>query len=245
MNYPQYILDFTLDTIFPIKCIGCGEFSRSRKEYLCKQCLKRIPIKKIFECIGCKTSVPLGKTCFRCKKDNHIDQLLVAYDYNHPTVIKTVKTLKYRFVIDLKPALSTLIKKYLFWLSSQKNFSILENNPIITPLPLHYRRLNWRGFNQAELLADCVADSIQFHAKNGLIKRVKPSKPQAEIEEREQRLGNLDKNIFEISDRAQIKDRTVILIDDVCTTGATLNECARTLKEAGAKQVIGFVIARG
>lgn len=190
-------------------------------------------------------SVPLGRTCLSCRKDNYLDQLLIASDYNHTTIVQLIKTLKYRFVEDIGTNLSFLIKKYVFWLSSQKNFSIIGDDPIIVPIPLHYRRLNWRGFNQAEILANSLADSLQRHTQNNLIKRVTTSKPQADIKEREERLKNATGNIFKIIDSTQIQHKTVIIVDDVCTTGATLNECARVLKESGAKKVIAFVIARG
>ena len=74
--------------------------------------------------------------------------------------------------------------------------------------------------------------------------RTSVSKPQAEIDKKDERLENMS-NQFKVSNNEKIKGKTLLLIDDVCTTGATLNECARILKEAGAKKVIGFVIARG
>jgi ComF family protein len=241
MNYPQYILD----TIFPIKCLGCGKLSSVKPDYLCKPCLRKIPTKKIFECIGCKASVSLGRTCLRCKRDTHIDQLLAIYDYSDPIIIKVIKTLKYRFVADIAQNLAFSIRKYVSWLNSEKKFNILDEDPIIIPLPLHYRRLNWRGFNQAELIANFLAVGIQSDIKTDLLIRTSESRPQADIEEKEERLKNLKKNTFKITDKNEVRDRTIILVDDVCTTGATLNECARVLKEAGAKKVIGFVIARG
>ena len=241
MNYPQYILD----TIFPIKCLECGKLSSPKPEYLCKPCLRKIPIKKVFECIGCKSTVPLGKTCFKCRKNNHIDQLLAIYDYRDKSIIRAIKTLKYRFVADIAQNLAFSIRKYVSWLNSEKKFNIIDENPVIIPLPLYYRRLNWRGFNQAELIANSLAVSVQSDIKPNLLIRVAASKPQAEIEEREERLKNLRKDTFKIRGEDEIKNKTIVLVDDVCTTGATLNECARVLKEAGAVKVIGFVIARG
>ena len=246
MNYPQRILEFALDTIFPIRCIQCGIFSSlKRSGYLCKKCLLSIPIKKQFECIGCKTSATLGKTCFQCKNNNFfLDQLLIVSDYKNPSIIKIIKAFKYRFIIEMIQPLSLLIKKYIFWLNNQKKFNIIGENPIIIPLPLHYRRLNWRGFNQAEIIAKSLADILQIDLETNLLERA-GSRPQAEIEIKEERIINAKEIYKKTQNLQKVKNRVVILVDDICTTGTSLNECARILKEAGARKTIGFVIARG
>lgn len=155
-----------------------------------------------------------------------------------------IKAFKYRFVIDVVRPLSLLIKKYIFWLSNQKGFNIISENPLIIPLPLYYRRLNWRGFNQAEIIAQSLADILKIDFETGLLERT-GSRPQADIEIKEERIINAKGVYKKRGNLEKVKNRVVILVDDVCTTGATLNACARILKEAGAKKVIGFVVARG
>jgi competence protein ComFC len=241
MNYPQYILD----VIFPIRCLGCGKLSSPKTGYICRKCLNAIPLKKKFECIGCKNQVSLGETCFRCRKNTSVDRLFTVYDYNDHLVTRMIKTLKYRFVSDIAKDMDFSVKKYIYWLAKDKKFNIIQDEPVIIPLPLHYRRFNWRGFNQAELIARNLAEATQRDIKTNIISRTSASKPQAEIEEREERLKNLRDNTFKIIDGSEIKDRAIILVDDVCTTGATLNEAARILKNEGAKYVTAFVIARG
>lgn len=245
MNYPQIITKLILDTVFPIKCVGCGRLPQNNRQgYLCKKCIRSIKIKKQFECIVCKSSSPLGQTCHNCKISNHLDQLLIVADYNNPLVVKIVKTFKYRLVTDLIEPISLLLKKYIIWLSTQKKYNLNFDNPLIIPIPLFYRRFNWRGFNQAELIAKSLADMIQQDYQPNILLRIKESKPQADISEKTERLKNPN-NVFRISDNISFKDKTIILVDDICTTGATLNECAKILKEAGAKKVIGLVFARG
>lgn len=245
MNYPQILINLALEVIFPIKCLGCGNFSSPKHpDYICEKCLKIIPIKKRFECIGCKSNSRLGQTCFNCKRVNHLDQLLIATDYNHSLVVKIIKTFKYRFVLNMIGPISLLLKKYVIWLSTNKKHNLNSDNPLIISVPLFYRRLNWRGFNQAELIAKSLADMLQAHCQPNILLRTKESKPQADISEKSERLKN-PVNIFKLTENEFVKDKTIILTDDICTTGATLNECARILKEAGAKKVIGFVIARG
>ena len=245
MNYPQYILEWSLDTVFPIKCIECGEFPIfPRREYLCKKCLKKLPLKENFECIGCKAGTPLGKTCINCRNTEPIDQLLIVSDYKDPAVVKIIKLLKYRFVREAIKPISIMMRKYIYHIGKYKKLNIIEEEPIITSVPLRYDRLNWRGFDQAGLIAEALADIVQQSVRTDIILRIKNSKPQAEIKEKTDRLKN-PKGAFGVTNKAGIVGKTIILVDDVCTTGATLNECARILKENGAKKVIGFVIARG
>lgn len=244
--YPQHVVNFLLDVIFPIHCISCGRFSsQNQRDYLCKSCLRLIPIKKTLECIGCKKSSPLGKTCPGCQKEyGSIDHLLIVSDYKNPLLEKAIKIFKYRFVSDMAEPLGHLIKKYVTWLAKEKKFNLTAENPVIVSIPLHPRRLNWRGFNQAEIIAQTLGDFLQQNIQTNTIVKVQESKAQADIKEKDQRLEN-PKNKFRIINVSTIKNKNIILVDDICTTGATLNECARLLKESGAKRIIGFVIARG
>lgn len=240
LHYPQRACNLFLDLIFPIKCIGCGKFGA----YLCKKCLGTLSIKKIFECIGCKKNTPFGQTCYLCKKSNSVDQLLVVADYKNFLVEKILKFLKYRFISDMGQPIFVLIKNYLKWLNLKKGFNVFEVNPLLIPVPLHLRRLNWRGFNQSELLASNLAETFQVELALDAIERSSGSTPQADIKEREKRLKNLN-GVFKIKNGIGIIGREILLIDDVCTTGATLNECAKVLKDNGASRVVALVVARG
>ncbi len=255
-HYPQQVSDWFLDLIFPVRCLGCGKFGT----YLCKKCLGTLPIKKNFECIGCKRNTPFGQTCYLCAKTNSIDQLLIVADYNNPLLEKILKFLKYRFVSELSRPLFVLLKNYLKWLTLKKGFNVFGANnpqaqraeqsshdgPLLISVPLHLRRLNWRGFNQSELLAKDLADTFQMEITSDIIERSGNAVPQADIKKREERLKNLN-GVFKIrnNNKDKLIGREVILIDDVCTTGATLNECAKVLKANGALKVTGLVIARG
>lgn len=215
-------------------------------------------VKKTFECIGCKRNTPFGQTCFLCAKTNSVDQLLIVADYKDPLVEKSLKFLKYRFISDLERPLSVLMKKYLKWLTLDKKFNVFEagnpgsqraeqssyDGPLLIPVPLHPRRLNWRGFNQSELLAKDIADTFQMEMALDVIERTGNAVPQADIKEREERLKNLN-GIFGVKNGIRIAGREILLIDDVCTTGATLNECAKVLKASGASKVVALVVARG
>lgn len=239
-NYPQKTITWFLGLIFPIKCLECGRFGN----YVCLRCLRTISIKKDFECIGCKRNTPFGQTCYLCAKTSSVDQLLVVADYKNSLVEKILKFLKYKFISDLEQSLFVLVKKYLRWLTSDKKFNVFEANPLLIPVPLHQKRLNWRGFNQSELLAKDLSDTFQMEFSNDIIGRTINVTPQVDIKEREERLKNLD-GIFVVKNGDKIKGRDILIVDDVCTTGTTLNECAKVLKASGASKVVALVIARG
>lgn len=247
-NYPQCVLDWVLDIVFPKSCLGCGRFTYNGDfDYVCRKCFGEINLKNVFECIGCKRQTQFGLTCVSCRKDNSIDQLLIAAELSDPPVEKMLKACKYKFISNLSVPLSLLarkcVKKLLF-----KGFNLFEDNPLIVPVPLHARRLNWRGFNQAQLVARNLSDVFLASYGEDILARVVYAKNQADIKGRENRIGNVGNN-FVVKNAEAAKGRTIILIDDICTTGATLNECARVLKNPsvgkGAKRVIGLVIARG
>lgn len=243
-NYPQQAISWTLDLIFPKVCLGCGKLTgKSDFDYVCRKCFGGIDLKNTFECIGCKRQTEYGLTCTFCGKENKIDQLLIAVELTNPLVEKMLKAYKYKFVYNVAVPLSVIAKKCIKKLLS-KGFSLFESNPLLVPMPLHKRRLNERGFNQAELLAKNIADTYHVFYNRDVLTRVANPKHQADIKTREDRINNV-KNKFAIKDGKLVRDRTVILVDDICTTGATLNECAKVLKESGARRVIGFVIARG
>jgi len=211
---------------------------------LCSKCLNSIKLKSNFECIGCKRPFPKGMTCYLCVKTYHVDQLLIAADFEDKLVEKSIKLMKYNFIFDLAAPLSLLVNRYLKHLAKEKSINIFESNPILIPVPLHKRRFNWRGFNQAELLAKNIAGNFLMSIFNDVIYKTKIIKPQAITEDREERMQNVI-GAFECRGHDRIDGKDIILIDDVCTTGATLNECARVLKENGARKVIALVVARG
>lgn len=234
-------LNWFTDLIFPYRCIACGKYLDH--EYICSVCFNALPIKKQNECIGCHRPTPLGKTCTFCRDSYVVDQLLVVSDFKNPVVASAIKLFKYRFLQDLAEPLSRLSFKYLSHLAKRDYFSMVQDNPLLVPVPLFKTREYWRGFNQAELLAQLIARHYRLDIASGLV-RSAHGISQAELEDRPERLSNV-RGLFACTQPELFKGRKIILVDDVCTTGATLNECARILKNAGAVHVTGLAIARG
>ena len=125
---------------------------------------------------------------------------------------------------------------------AQKNFPyILEDMDMLVPVPVHKKRLKERGFNQSDVLAKSIAElSGKMCCYNG-IKRVRYTAPQSGLHP-DQRLINI-KNAFEINNEIDFKSKKIVLIDDIFTTGATINECAGILRKSGAAQVDFFTLS--
>lgn len=112
---------------------------------------------------------------------------------------------------------------------------------LIIPVPLHARRKRWRGFNQAEELS--YALDLQIPINTDILRRVRYTKPQVTMRDRDSRLTNVS-DAFVVQNPSHIKNKSILLIDDVMTTGATITACAHELKLSGAKNVYALVIAR-
>ena len=245
MVFLNNLSKFFLDLIFPIKCISCQNFC---DEYICQKCHSQIKIEMSdnYSCIFCDSRTPYTQICLSClkKKSCHLDLCLSPFKYSDPLTRKMIESYKYKFVKDISKSIAELLIEYLKELELKGLVEISPKNKILIPIPLHPKRLRWRGFNQAELMSELISQNLGIKTNNSIIKRVRNSNPQAKIQDKGERSQNI-KNIFEISSPDILKDATVLLIDDVITSGATINECAKALKKAGATKIIGLSFARG
>ena len=240
------ITKFILDLVFPTICVGCKKLD---DRSLCDTCLDTISFQKDFTCAFCQARVKNGITCPFDRKDHSLGQLLVALSYEDRLVPNLIKTFKYSFIRDLGFILGSVMIDYMD--QQIKNRVIDLNNLIVIPVPLSARRFRWRGFNQSEIIARCVAEYFNIPLAEDVLKRKSKSiwpfvseQTQAGIKDRLDRIKNV-KNIFLCDDPGSIKDKRILLIDDVSTTGSTLEECAKVLMDAGATWVTSFVLARG
>lgn len=228
-----------LDLIFPLTCLGCGQGGA----LACESCLRLVPEPDSQVCPLCKSPFsPNGATCSKCQKKTALDGLFVARSYRFRIVSQLIHSLKYRFLEQTASPLVTLLEESL----NHHSFPLPD---FLIPVPLHPRRLRFRGFNQAEIIARTLAErftpgfSIPLDTKS--LKRIRFTKPQMKADSREERLNNLT-GAFTVEKitAGPLVGKYVWLIDDVATTGTTLDECARALKAAGVRKVWGVVIAR-
>lgn len=233
------IINFFLDLIFPKICLGC----KKEGSYLCKNCLEKIPLTDKFICHFCGQPSFLGRTCEKCQKKFYLTGLIFACSYKNDLVKEAIKILKYKYLQELSKPLSYLLIKCLKNSHFFSNFSQPNFHYLVIPIPLHRKKFLSRGFNQAELIAQEMAKEFKLELKNDLLIRAKNTISQTDLKEN-QRFLNV-KDVFKVKEKKFVKDKIIFLVDDVITTGATLNEAAKVLKRVGAKEVWGLTISRG
>ncbi len=230
-----------LDTLFPLRCLGCGRGGH----WICRPCTSRIERRLDQECPLCRHHLtPLGAVCFSCRDSapSALDGVFVVAHYHDPLMSRALHTYKYRFIPDLALPLGQLLIDSL-------SRSALPLPDVLIPVPLHPRRLRYRGFNQSALLARIIgeelAPGLALPVLDDVLLRTRFTKPQMKTESREERLENL-RDAFALTpdQESLIKGRNIWLVDDVATTGTTLEECAQVLKSHGARSVWGIVLAR-
>ena len=230
-----------LDALFPILCLSCEKDGF----WLCEKCLSQTKLLDFQVCPVCEDIVTeKGGLCSACRtsQKSSIDSLVAAVSYENPVIKKLVHNFKYRFVSDISGVLAKLISRALV----QNDIALPD---FLVPVPLHPRRLRWRGFNQSFLLASHISEEIA--PLTGIeildiLERKKFNRPQMQIKNYQERLQNMQ-NIFALNenfDENIIKNKRLMLVDDIATTGATLGECAKMLKQFGAKKVSAAVVAR-
>ncbi len=226
------ILNTILNLIFPVDCLVCGKPGQD----LCLDCLLASPEA---ERESAKWIFPI-------------------FDYRHPPIKKSIWLLKYKS----KRRLAKIFAEVLYGriLEELADLRALENfqEPILIPIPLAPKRKRERGFNQSLLICQNLIKidstnlrhgvdvnfdfSKNFILEKNVLVKLKDTKHQAKIENRNERLKNIV-GCFSIKNAEKIKNRNIILIDDVTTTGATLTEAHKILKQQGAKKIIAFAIA--
>lgn len=230
-NSWQVCWENILDYIFPKECFGCAK----EGEYLCSACFDKIIYLEDERCYLCNDDRSIDGVCSKCSKDYAIDQIIVATKYQNNFVGQLVESLKYQYVEELGKILAQILNKQI----QRKNFTSRIYNHKILPVPLHKKRYLERGFNQSELIARYLINKYNCQLVNDLVIRSKETQQQAKLN-REERFLNI-KDCFCLSLQPQIPE-TVIILDDVITTGATVSGIAKVLKDKGVKRVIALAV---
>lgn len=224
---------YIADLVFPISCLICWKEGC----FLCDNCQPKLSRMEKQLCLSCQKPAPYGKTHPDCLTRNTVDGAVAALNYKDPHVRKIIETFKYNFVSDLAVPLAAAIAETL----TSENLDDFFSDFIIVPVPLHSQRFNWRGFNQAELLASALAEKLKIKIDNKLIHRNKFTRPQVELSA-EERQRNMDNAFNLVGDAANKK---ILLVDDVVTSGSTAAELAKLLKRAHASEVWIVTAAHG
>lgn len=240
--------NYCLDIIFPPVCLSCKTYLQNQEgklSLLCSKCQKQVEINNCFYCPKCGRRLPEAKKF--CHQDVRFI-LAAATSYQNKVSRELIHILKYQ---KIKTALRPLTKITDLYINKVfRNPDLNIKNFLIIPIPLHSKKERERGFNQAFLIAQAVAKSLHdYYAvpelkieTNNLV-RTENTKSQTGIGDYEKRKANVAR-CFRVNYPDGIKSKNVILVDDVFTSGATMREAVQTLKLAGAKKIIGFVIAK-
>lgn len=217
--------------LLPQQCFLCGQASGDAP--LCEPCRQALPVLPESFCPRCALPTPSASICGRClTQEPHFDATLACYRYDFP-VDKLVQALKYSHRLALANFFAAA-------LASQQRIATGTLADAILPLPLSRQRLRQRGFNQAAEIARPLARQLKLPLLLDACQRPIDTPPQASLPWQARR-----KNIrgaFECS--VDLSGKSLIVVDDVMTTGATLDEFARTLKKHGAARVTNWVVAR-
>lgn len=230
---PNKWKSYFLDLVFPKFCVGCGK----EGEWLCEICQHKILMVKTQVCPDCGRVSQFGQYCPRHQKRWGLSGIIVAAYYEEGPIKEAIHNLKYNDILELKILLGEILTQAL------KDNRKLGPFIFMTAVPLHFWRRAQRGYNQSELLGDYVANKLRLPKNFQILRKIRQTKPQVKLGGKK-RLENL-KNSFIFNKKINIRGRTIIIVDDVTTTGTTLNECAKVLRRAGAKRVWGLVVAKG
>ncbi len=216
-----------LDVLFPKRCVQC----RQRGSWICDGCDAAVHRLAAPLCDLCGREIGAGSRCQSCARDQpRIDGIRAATRYEH-AVREAIHRLKYSGQVALAEPLAA----YLELAASG------EDPSVIAPVPLHPKRLQARGYNQSELLARQLGQRLGRPVA-GLLARVRETEDQIGLK-RNERQANV-KGAFDCPSPEDVRGQSVLLVDDVCTTGSTLFACADSLYRAKAASVRAVVVAR-
>lgn len=246
-RYYFFIKSFLSSLLFPRICVGCGKDIR----WICDECLKTIDIIREPFCPECRRPTLAGEFCENCRSRFALDGIFICANFGEGVLKEAIHQFKYNSIADIGGVLGKIMigkmKNYESSLGSTRDKRIMNQEwefDLVVPVPLHKKRLRERGFNQSEILARAICRDGHFVLAKNILIRKKYTTPQMELD-REQRLENL-KDVFEfVGDNDFLKNKNILLVDDVTTTGATLEECAKILKQNGAEKVWAIVLAKG
>ena len=224
----SWLTGSALDLLYPPSCAVCGREGR----FVCEDCEPEMPRLLAPYCMRC-ASPGREVYCRLCAATPpHFDGVTAPYVHRGP-VRDLVHNLKYNNVRTSAPVLGRLMAAHLA--------SANVRADVLAPVPLHRRRERNRGYNQSLLLARAISDATGIPLDQRLLTRTRDTAPQVTMRSPEERRRNI-KDAFKCD--GDVRGASVLVIDDVVTTGGTMSACAKPLKSAGAKSVWGLALAR-
>lgn len=219
-----------LDIFFPKRCVGCGR----EGSFICTSCLRNA--KRILPpvCPRCGKPQPGGTPCPSCiSRQFDIEGIRSPFRFEG-VIREAIHQLKYHNLCDISTTLAGLLGEYLH------RYPV--PGEVLVPVPVHPKRLRERGYNQAVLLVRKLGKIARLSIVEDCLVRTRYTASQTKADSVQQRYKNVA-DVFACRDD-RLRGKNVLLIDDVSTSGATINACAKSLKASGAGSVWGLVVAR-
>lgn len=230
----MHFLDMLLQWFYPPRCILCGKLIKiGEQSRMCAACENTISWKEGTVCQKCGCNLYTNATyCERCQKANFVFEKGVAV-FSYSDVRDSIAHFKFHYWKRDAIPLGKIMGDYLLTYYPE----LAKQTELLIPVPMHQKKQKLRGFNQSELLTKVIAQRIKKPYTNTL-KRIKETIPQSQLnpEERKQNL----QGAFAVENAEEIKGKTILLIDDIFTTGTTINECAKVLYKDGANKVLFY-----
>ncbi|WP_051305705.1 ComF family protein [Desulfogranum mediterraneum] len=234
----QGTLEALQDLLFPPYCLGCQRrLDHSRPPLLCADCCQALSFITPPYCLGCGLPFAGGSShlCGLCLQHHYaFDRACSALAYT-PPVSSLLLALKFSGQTTVVATLAALVRE-------SGACTLLHPPDLILPVPLHRLRLRERGFNQAMLLSRHCFPQWRNRIAPELLQRVRATRPQSQLSGR-QRRSNL-KGSFQLKSSSALRGKHLLLVDDVFTSGSTVNECAKTLRRAKPAAIEVFTLSR-
>ena len=224
-----------LDLFFPLHCVSCN----ASGSLLCSKCQAKCQLVSVQHCPICSNASAFGVTHTKCKRTLGPDRLISGYLYASPLreLLHLVKYRGHRYSIKLLEGL---------FLKALINIPLpFPQDCVIIPVPLHADRKSLRGFNQAEELALVLAETKLLGKPQPLMQRIKKTPSLATLPHNERHSAVSGSFKINPDGKSKVYDKTVVIVDDVWTTGSTAKEMTKVLKRNGAKEVWVVTLARG
>ncbi len=212
------MLDFFLDLLYPRTCGICGKI---HEEYLCKKCeknLEKLSHHKIYK----SKLKPISYHAYVFPYDGEIREKLITYKFHEQAYLYQT----FAKIILKSENLCRFIKKY----------------DIIIPISIHKKRKKQRGYDQTVLIAKEIAKKLEINIKLDVLVKRNNIQPQSSLNKC-QRRQNI-KNAYQLQNEQEITNQRILLMDDIYTTGATMQECAKTLQKANPREIAAFTFAK-
>jgi len=238
-TFAERLTQETLLLIYPPTCAGCTRALNSYRPF-CPDCFSALDLISEPYCplcgipFGAKTTT--GHLCGDCLGSLHRFDRARATGIYQGLVREVIHRFKYGGQTFLVRPLARML------MGPAEELTRLHRIDKIVPVPLHYRRLRQRGFNQASLLARRLGSLLKIPVDYSSLRRTRWTEPQIGLS-RNQRAANV-KGAFSLKAMEKVKGKGVLLLDDVLTTGETVNQCVRVLQDGGAREVVVLTVAR-